>query len=405
MANTFLTPTEIAREGLFILENELTFVKFINRKYTNEFARDGAKIGDSVRIRKPARYTVSTGAALSTQDVTETYVTLQITDQAHIDTTFTSEELALDVQQFSARVLQPKVAGLANYIDYTALSMYNAVYNHVGTPGTTPATAAAILAGGQRLNEMAAPQSMRSMVVDPAANASLVDGLKGLFHTGSRITDNYNTGNMGPAFGFKFSMDQNIRRHTWGPRGGTPAVNGAPALGATTLVTDGWTASAAQRVAKGDVFTVLNSGVAVQSVNPQSRQATGQPAQFVCTADGSSDGSGNLTLSISPGIYASGPLQNINTAILDNATLSFSGTASTAYPQNLAFHRDAFTVACVDLIDPSGMGVWAARENHKDMSMRILRQYRVGTDDVATRIDVLFGYLAMYPELACRVTG
>jgi hypothetical protein len=205
---------------------------------------------------------------------------------------------------------------------------------------------------------------------------------------------------MGTAAGFDWLMDQNVNTHTVGPLGGTPLCNGVPTSGATSLITDGWTASAAARLKQGDVFTIAN----VNSVNPQSRQSTTQLQQFVVTADVSSDGSGNLTAAISPAITSSGAFQTVDALPVDNAALTIIGAASTQTPQGLAHHRDAFTLAMADLPLPQGTDM-AARvsDSQLGMSIRMIRDYDISTDKFPCRLDVLFGWATLRPELACRV--
>lgn len=401
MANSILTPTAVTREALRILENNLQFTKQVNREYDDRFGQSGAKIGTTLTIRKPNRFTVTSGAALSLQDIAEPSVVLTIDQQQHVDTNFTSQELTLSLDDFSKRILKAKLAALANKIDYDGMAQYKNVYNTVGTPGTTPATAAAVLGVGRRMNDESAPLDQdRALVIDAAANAGLVDGLKGLFQSSDKIANQYDSGNMGIALGFKFTMDQNVNRHTVGPLGGTPLVNGASQSGAS-LITDGWTSSAAARLKQGDVFTIAD----VYAVNPQTRVSTGVLRQFVVTADVSSDGSGNLTAAISPSITTSGAYQTVDSVPADNAAITVVGTASTAYPQNMGFHRDAFTLGCVDLEDVAKYGAWGGREMYKGISLRVARQFRIGTDDVPCRVDVLYGWKTIYPELACRLVG
>lgn len=404
MANTVLTIDMITREALMILENNLTFTKHVSREYDDKFAVGGAKIGDTLRIRKPARYTVRSGAAASVQDHTEAYTTLQLSNQKGIDLSFTSKELTLNLDDFSQRILKPAVSQLANQIDFDGMTLYNNVSSLVGTPGTTPATALVYLQGGQKLSEMGAPvDDMRYAVINPAANAATVDALKGLFQSSTDIAQQYKTGNMGTALGLNFSMSQNVNVHTVGPLGGTPLVNGASQTG-SSLITDGWTAAAASRLKKGDVFTIAN----VYAVNPQTRTSTGALQQFVVTADASSDASGNLTASIYPPMVASGALQTINAAPADNAALTIVGTANTGYPQSLIFHRDAFTLACADLELAPGLPASAkSRISDKRLGLSIRMQaYYDGANDVnAYRLDVLYGWACIRPELACRLVG
>jgi hypothetical protein len=392
----------ITKESLRVLENNLSFTKGVNRNYDDQFAQSGAKIGDTLNIRKPARYVGRTGAAISIEDQTETSVPLQLDTQFGVDVSFTTKDLTLSLDEFSDRVIKPAMATIANKIDLDGMAQYKNIYNAIGTPGTTPSTLRAFLDAGAKMDYEATPRDgLRSVVIDPVCQASMVDTLKGLFQSSTQISEQYEKGNMGLAAGFKWSMDQNVNSHTVGPLGGTPLVNGASQTG-STLVTDGWTASAASRLKKGDVFTIAN----VYAVNPQNRQSTGQLRQFVVTADVSSDGSGNASIPISPAITTSGQFQTVNAGPADNAALTVLGAAGVVSPAGLAFHRDAFVLGCADLILPQGVDM-AARMSSKQtgVSVRAVRQYNISTDQIPCRFDVLYGWKTVYPELACRIQG
>lgn len=403
MANTNLTISMVTREALRILENNLSFAKGVNREYDEQFGVSGAKIGDTLNIRKPARYVGRTGTAISIEDHTETSVPLVLNQQAGVDVSFTSKELALSIDDFSKRILEPAIASISNRIDRDGLALYNQIYQAVGTPGTLPSAIKTYLQAGQKLDEAAAPRDKnRSLVISSGMEVEIVDSLKGLFQSSEKIADQYETGNMGMAAGFKWSMDQNVPTHQVGPLGGTPLVNGATSSGATTLVTDGWTASAALRLRAGDVFTIAG----VFSVNPQSRQSTGSLQQFVVTANVSSDGSGNATIPISPAIISSGAFQTVSALPADNAALTVLGAANTLSPTGIAYHRDAFVLGCADLQLPQGVDK-AARVSSKKlgMSIRMVRDYDINTDTFPCRLDVLYGWKLVYPELAARVQG
>lgn len=177
-----------------------------------------------------------------------------------------------------------------------------------------------------------------------------------------------------------------------------------PAEGAVTLVTDGWTAAAAPRLKKGDVFTIAN----VNAVNPLTKQSTGLLRQFVVTADVSSDGSGNATIGIYPAIYssASGALQNVSALPADNAAITVLGAANTVTPAQIVAHQDAFTLACVDMPLPKGMDM-AARASSKQagLSIRFVRGFDITNDRFISRLDIVYGFAALYPEWSCRVQG
>lgn len=404
MANTILTPQMITREALMLLENSLTFTKYVNRQYKKEFSQSGAKIGNTVNIRVPAQYSVSSGPGLSTQNFTETEVPLVINNQKHVDVSFSSQELTLSIQDFSERVLAPQIVQLANQIDQDGLAQYVNVYNSVGTPGTANTTLATYLGAGVYLDNNATPRDMakRNIVLSPQGQADAVTGFSTFFQDQDSIAKQYLNGTMGRAAGFKWSMDQNVNSQTVGPLGGTPAVNGAGQTG-NSLVTNGWTAAASLRLNLGDIFTIAG----VYSVNPLSKFSTGKLQQFVVTAATSSDGSGNATIPISPAIVTSGATQNVTASPASGALLTVVGAAGSITPQGLAFHSDAFTFASVDLEDVSKYGAWGARvsDDQLGISMRIARQYAIGTDTVPCRIDVLYGWQTVRPQMACRIQG
>lgn len=402
MANTLLTISMITREALRVLENNLTFAKGVNRQYDDQFAKSGAKIGDTLNIRKPARYVGRTGATLSVEDHTETSVPLQLATQFGVDVQFTSKDLALSLDDFGKRFLNPAMATVANKIDRDGLLSYRDVFNAVGTPGTVPNSLLTYLNAGVKMDFQACPKDgERSIVVGPLAQATIVDALKGLFQSSDQIKDQYESGNMGRTAGFKWSMDQNVITHTFGPQGGTPLVNGASQTG-TSLATKGWTASAASRLKQGDIFTIAG----VNAVNPQTRQSTGQLAQFVVTADFSSDGSGNGAVSIYPAITTSGAFQTVDSSPADGAAITVMGTASQLSPAHLAYHRDAFCLGMADLPLPGGVDM-ASRisDNQLGVSIRMVRQYDIVNDRFPCRLDVLYGWKTIYSELACRVQG
>ncbi len=393
----------ITNEALAMFENELTFVRYINRQYDDSFAKTGAKQGDTLNIRKPVRFQVTSGQAITIQDVTETSIPLRITSQKNVAFEFYSSDLALRIDDFRERYIRPAVIALANQVDLDMLTMAtNATYNSVGTPGVPISTGTVLAKAGAILDMNSAPKSVsvRAAVWDPISQANLITSTQSLFNPADTISGQYKTGNMGVAYGFRNSMDQNVVNRTTGPLGGTPVVNGAGQIGAS-LVTNGWTAAAGLRLNPGDVFTIAG----VNSVNPISYQSTGTLKQFTATAAASSDGAGNVTIGISPAIVTAGVFKNVDVAsVPTNSPLTVVGAASTFTTQNLAYHRDAFTLACVDLPLP-GSADMAARATDKQtgLSIRMWRQPDIMTDLWPCRLDILYGGAPLYPEWACRI--
>ena len=402
MANSLLTIDMITRKGLAILENNLVLSRNINRQYDDSFAVEGAKIGSSLRIRLPDRALVTDGAALQTQDDNEQYTTLTVSTQKHVGINFTSAELSMQLDDFADRVLKPRISQLASSIDADVANVFASVGNSVGTPGTTPATALVMLQAQQKMNEAAAPMSPRYLTVSPAANAALVNGLSGFFNPSDSISRQFKSGMMGEnVLGYEeVNMSQSIKAFQVGSRTATGGTTSAAVTteGATTIAITG--AGASGTIKAGEVFTLSGR----QAVNPQTRESTGSVFQFVALADVTLDGSGAGTITVAPMYSAAHPLANITALTTGGTGVTFLGAASTTYPQNIAYHKDAFTLATADLILPQGVDM-ASRANHNGISMRIVRQYDINNDRMPCRVDVLYGYAAIRPQLACRVWG
>lgn len=399
MANTLLTPDMITREALRILHQKLNFIGTINRQYDDSFAKSGAKIGDSLRIRLPNQYTVRSGATLSTQDTTETQVTLQIANQKGVDVNFSSAELTLSLDDFSKRILEPAMAVLAANIEADAMSMYKDIYNQVNNHGQA-ATFAKVLEGAKVLTDNLAPYADRTLNLNTRDNVDMVDALKALFNAQDRLSSNYKQGRLaGPFAGFSDIYENTLwPAHTVGTKAGTPLVNGASQTG-SSLATDGWTASSAV-LKRGDIITIEG----VYRVHPETKQSTGVLQQFVVTEDVTADVSGNATVKISPSIVTTGAFKNVSGSPIDNAQISVAGTASTAHGISMAYHKDAFCFATADLVMPKGVD-FAAREVYDGISMRIVRAYDINNDKFPCRIDVLYGYKTIRPQLACRLAN
>ena len=404
MSNSLLTIDMITRKALAIFENELVLTRNVNRAYDDSFAVEGAKIGSTLRIRLPDRALVTDGAALQVQDDNEQFTTLAVSNQKHIGVNFTSAELTMQLDDFADRVLKPRISQLAASVDNDVANAYKSIYQSVGTPGTTPGTSAVLLAAHQKLDEQAAPRNMRYATVNPAGNAGLVEGLKGLFNPVSTISKQFKSGMMGEGvLGYEeINMSQSIVSHTTGSRSATDTilVNGAVTTqGATTLAIDGGTGSATFAV--GDVFTIAG----VFSVNPQTRQSTGSLQQFTVTALATASSGAWASVSVSPAMYTpTSALATISAFPADNAAVTVLGSASTVYPQNLVYQKDAITFATADLLLPQGVDM-ASRQVHNGISLRVVRQYDINNDRMPCRIDVLYGYSVIRPQGAARMWG
>ena len=399
-ANALLTPALITRETLTILTNNLVAAGKVNRQFENQFV----KIGTTLTVRKPNRFSVSLGPALQIQDITEPSTSISISTQAHIDFQFSSQELTLSIEEYSERYCKPAAETLANQIDTSVLQLFNQVNNLVGTPGTPPNAFASIAAVGQRLDENAAPQDGRVLILNAAAYWSLANGVSNLFTRS--VAEPALKGFLAAIANFEIYLDQNVQPQTVGAYAGSGVVNGAGQSG-SQIITNGWTASINGLLNVGDVITFAG----VYNVNPQNYVSTGTLAQFVITQVQNSDSGGNSTLNISPAIVgpaASGqqgnPYQNVSALPANGAAIVVSGSPNTSYFQNLGFTRDAFGLVCVPMELPGGVD-FAAREMFRNISMRVVRAYDIWNDVTPCRIDVLYGTSFFYGQLAVRLTN
>lgn len=404
-ANALLTIDMVTLEALRVLHGSCAFIKNVNRDYDDQFARDGGKIGDTLRVRKPPKYTVRSGRVMQVQTATETSIALPVINQKGIDLDFTSSEFTMLIDDFSKRFLRPSMTVLASNIDFDALSMTLKVAQSVGTPGTTPASYQVWGDANAILDDSLAPRDGdRTAILNPAAMARTVDGLKGLIEDGDAIADQYRSGVMKRAIDLKWAIDQNVRNLTTGTRTTTTvSVTGSTATGATTLALDYAGSTPGSTLTAGEVFTIAS----VFAVNDETKQALTYLKQFVVRTTTTAVTSQWLTLPIAPTIFGptSAGLQNVDALPADNAVVTFYGTTSaTVYPQNLIFHKDAFTFATADLKLPVNQPM-ASRKVVDGISMRIWQGADIVNDAFPVRSDVLYGYVETYPELACRVWG
>jgi hypothetical protein len=418
MANNLLTISKITNEALMVLENELTFTSEVDRNYDDQFAVTGAKIGATVNVRRPGRFIGTTGPALNVEDFNETSVPVTLSTQFHVDTQFTTQDLALSLDMFSDRVLKPAIAAIANKIDRDGLAMATLqTANIVGTAGTPPTGLITYLTAGAYLDSEGAPRDgRRSCIVEPFTSATIVDSLKGLFMPSQKISDQYEKGMMGTdSAGMRWKMDQNVVSQVFGSNSTTTVTGSVSTTTGTGFLTSGWASSSTISVAAANTGTLnLNAGdvitiAGVYAVNPQNRQAYGSNKlrNFVVktTVAIASGASGSVV--VSPAVITAGQFQNVSipTTSSTAAVTQFNSTGVVS-PQNIIMHKNAFTLAVADLELPEGVH-FAGRASDKEigLSMRVVRQYTINNDSIPTRLDVLYGWAPLYPELACRVAA
>lgn len=418
MANNLLTISMITNKSLMVLENELTFTSEVSREYSDQFAIVGAKIGNTVNVRRPGRFIGTTGPALAVEDFNETSIPVVLTTQFHVDTQFTTQDLALSLDAFTDRVIRPCTSTIGNKIDRDGLVMAkNNTANIVGSVGTIPTGLLTYLQAGALLDAEGTPRDgKRCVVIEPFTQATIVDSLKGLFVPDSQISTQYRKGMMGrDSGGMNWKMDQNVVSQTfgaWTTTAGALTVNGANQGLAT-----GWAATSTVSLSTTQALT-LNQGdviqfAGVQPVNPQNRQPYGsnRTRNFVVTASVTQAAAGNFNVVVSPALIYGGQFQNVSQtpgggAVVTASSLATGTSNAVTAPQNIMFHRNAFTMVNADLELPEGVH-FAGRASDKEtgLSIRVVRQYTINNDAIPTRLDVLYGWAPLYPELATRVTS
>ena len=399
MSNTLVTCSIIAKEVLAILKNTNKFIKGVNRDWEDEFGGNQARgysPGATINIKKPPRYTYRAGRVAVPQATVETTVPLTVS-QGGADLNFNTVERTLYLQQVEKK-LEAAAAAVINEVDRQGLqTAHDNTFNlsYVGAlPSTQLAATQIFTDAGRRLNEMAAPvDDNRYFIMNPALNGGTVAGLAGLFNPSSAISDQYKDGYMIDALGFKNGMDQNSVGHTNGAATATN-INGANQTGSSVTVV----AVAGGTLAKGSTITLPG----VYAVNPQSRQSTGVLMDFVVTADVAL---GATSIPISPAIVTSGQFQNVTASPTTGSPYVIKGSASTSYGASYAFHEDAFTMAMVPMWTPPGnKGVIDISQMSEDgFTVKATTFYDGVNDNPITRLDVLFGFAATYPELAVKV--
>ena len=408
MANTIVTSDWVTFEVAKYFVNSLRGVAQFDRQYSDEYVQNGAKVGDTVRVRLPQQFEASEGDALVEQNLLDRTVNVILNRRRHVGFGWSSAQATTDIDDIKARYVQPAAETLANVYDRVSLAdVYKSVYNAIGTLGTTPNAALTYLQARVKILDFAGPDEGLVAVLDPLANATIANSTSALFHPGGKVSENWTKGQfaneqLGIA---KWFTDQNIPRFTSGAcaAASTPLVNGAGQTG-SSIITDGWGAASAP--VKGDIVTFA----AVYAVNPISKESTGRLHQFVLTAT-PTPGT-DITLSISPSIITSGSLQNVTAAPAENATVTFwsmaaGGTqAATVSPQNLVFHPQAFASVMADLVMPNG-GAKGTRVSSKmiNISMRYVEQFSITTDRNLNRLDILFGSAPIQERMSCRVVG
>jgi hypothetical protein len=395
MANTLLTPDMILREAGRIFHQKALFIGSIDRQYDSSFAKTGAKIGESLRLRDPNQYTVTNGPTMAVQDTPETSKTLTINKHKHVAMNFGMQEMALSLDDFSKRILEPAMAVLAANVEADALStMTKDIHNIIDGDGA--AFDFIHLANAQaKLNDTLTPPSERTCLLSNSHVAKFLNANKGQFNPQGAISKQWKEGIMGNTCGMDIGSSSLVSDHTTGTavKATGYLTNSATAQTGASIIVD----TGSTTFKQGDVITIAG----VNRVHPETKVSTGALQQFVLTAD-YAGGAGTIT--ISPAIVATGAKQNCSNGAADNQAITKVGAAASELLNgSLAFHKEAFVFASADLPDPSEFGAWGARRTVDGIRFSIAKQFDILNYKIPCRLDIIYGYKTRYPESAVRI--
>jgi len=408
MANKLLTISDITREALALLVEESQLLKACNRKYESRFAKSGAKVGASVDIRKPVKYGVTDGADLTgaVQDSQESAVTLSVDKRKTIGMQFSSEDLTLSIDDFSARFLKSAAARLARQIDLDIAQEALVSGERIAraTIGDSVAFGDVAKANAQ-LSTQLAPSGDRRLFIDAFNDADIVNENKGLFQSAAEISKQYEKGVMGIAGGFKFVETENVPQIAFSGTITAAAVKTAGVNGDSVVAIDG-VAGTATAVKKGQAFNIAG----VYQVDPQTLESLPQLKTFIASADADIAGAA-CNVSIASPIYAIGyenkSLINVSALPAADAVITFLEGASAAGDVGkvlLGIAPDSIGFASVDLELP-GVSKMEGRESYDGVSMRMVKTYDGLTDSGLYRLDVLYGVKTLRPENVVSIIG
>jgi len=415
MANTNSVIDMVAKEALRLAHEKATFIGTVNRSYDDSFAKTGYKIGNTLRVRNPNQYTVSTSSrVMDVQDQNSDTQTITLGSQYHVDMRFNSAELTLDIDELSDRYIDPAMSVLVSKIDGECIqTATKETFNTAGTAGTVVGTVTSgfsdTTALGQaraKLNQGLAPKDRnRAVQMDSVTMASVSNGIKGLFLPRDQVEKSFTEGFIARTAMADFYENE----RTWSL---TNISDVTGTTDASSLVTDGGTTvdmhTTVASPAVGCVFTIDG----VYACHPETKQAYQHLQQFTVTT--TSAGAG---CTVSPTIYlglsaSTAAKQNVcksdgtKLALTDfnSKTLTFHGSASTTYRQNLMYHKDAFVFVTADLplMDDAHKCV---RMNKDGIALRVWQASDIRNDELLMRIDIAWGFKVVRPYWSCRITN
>lgn len=410
MANEFISPVEILQDSLIMLENELGLLKHVNREFDDKVQVENEKVGYTINARVPVRVRGRQGDAARPEDVKEKMVPVTVNRLWGSDLKVSDQDLAMVIDRFRQRYIEPGINKIGNDVEGEGYDLYKQFYNIAGVPGTATTDLTTLGSSRALLNLNSVPQMDRSFLMDPITEMNLLGYRNNLFNPVAEISRQYKEGSLGPVFGFKVTMGQNVATHTTGTVSATsaPVVATAPANGDTSIATSNWTANSAI-LKEGDIVSFAGAN----GVNYISYRDIRQLRTFRVTADVTADGSGNATIPVFPAFNADStdseqtitalPAVNALVKVHGLAYAQFTNVQSVASSQSLCIHRDAMTFVAAKLEMPGGLD-WSEQITHKKLgiALRLTRGFDMMSNTRLTRLETLGGWAVLRPELGLR---
>lgn len=410
MANVFLTIDMITAEAVRLFKNSNLFVMNMDTQYSSEYAIDGAKIGDTLRIRLPSDFIVTDGPAMQLQDNTQQFTTLTVSSQKNVATPYSTAERTMSIDNFNELTMAPMINNLAGKVALDIMlgsegGVCNFVSNQDGGGNVISPVSDQFLQANAILDDQGALMTDRRIVNSPTTDARTTTALQGLLNPATEISQQYRSGSMKSGLGYdRWFRDQTVITHTSGSYAGLSTVNG----GNQTTGTGGGNIAVSAlggTLRKGDIITFAGTN----GVNRTTKQSQGTLRQFVVTADCAI---GAVAIPVYPGLIpsatfvAGGPdqqYQTVDASPINGAAVLMVTKASEVYRKSIAYTQKAVTMATADLVLPRKAIEEGARANYDGIAMRIITDYLPLSDQLATRVDVLFGKKYIRPEWLCCV--
>lgn len=400
MANNLITTQLVSNTALAMFANNAPFVMTGSRIYQDDFSSSGYKIGDVLQVRRQNNFVIGDGSTATPQDIVESVESITIAHQYNALIAYTVQDLTLKIDDFSRLFLQPAIQNIISKMEQDIGTAAEQQLNFfVGSAGTPINSFASVDVAGTKLLEngvnIASDAYMAMSVRDGGSlKAGLMNNFTPVFN--EEIVRESAIGHISY---FDAFQSQNIKTHVAGAGpllhpSDSLTVNGTVTSG-STIVLAGATVSVTNYFLPGDLITIAG----VQNFNPLNLQSTGQNMQFVITAAANSSAGGAVTISVSPAIVTSGPLQNMSSAgVLTGSAV----TVVPSYKVNVAYPARALDIVCPPLYKLQVPYCSVSVDPETGLSLAVTQSGDILGYQNYMRLDILCGF-QWHPQYAVKI--